>query len=160
MTPTRPRPLGPTDPVDSFDCGNDALNAWLAKRALRNERSGDSRTFVTIDADSGRIAGYYSLAAWTVSHDDVGGGWLRRNAPDPISVVLLGRLATSLDARGLGVGRDLLADALANASIGAKVMGARALVAEAVDDEAARWYVRQGLTRSAVRPDLCYARLA
>ena len=159
MTPTRPRPIAVGDPVEQFDCGNEALNAWLTTRALRNEKSGDSRTFVTIDTDTGQIAGYYSLAAWAVSHDDVGGGWLKRNAPDPISVVLLGRLATSLDARGLGIGRDLLADALANATIGARVMGARALVAEAIDDGAAQWYAKQGLTRSTVRPDLCYARL-
>ncbi|GAB2469970.1 GNAT family N-acetyltransferase [Xylanimonas ulmi] len=135
------------------------MNAWLATRALRNERSGDSRTFVTIDEDTGQIAGYYSLAAWAVSHAEAGGGWLKRNAPDPISVVLLGRLATSLDARRLGVGRDLLADALSNATIAAQVIGARALVAEAIDTRAAQWYAKQGLTRSTIRSDLCYARL-
>ncbi|MDF1489890.1 GNAT family N-acetyltransferase [Tessaracoccus caeni] len=159
MRPARPRPVLPGDPVAAFDCGIDALNTWLAGRALRNERTGDSRTYISIDLDTGDIAGYYSLAAWSVSHDEIGGGWLLRNAPDPVSVVLLGRLAVSVDAQGIGLGRDLLADALANAQAGARVLGARALVAEAINEDAERFYTHAGLWRSKVRHDLFAARL-
>lgn len=142
-----------------FDCGNEILNAWLVTRALRNERSGDSRTYVSIDTDTGRIAGYYSLAAWSVSHTDTGTGWLTRNAPDPVSVILLGRLAVSIDARRLGLGRDLVADALANAQTGASVLGARALIAEAIDTEAEQFYARMGFGQSRIRHDLFAVRL-
>ncbi len=159
MRPGRPRPIRPEDPVTSFECTNEALNTWLISRALRNERSGDSRTYVSIDLDSGDIAGYYSLAAWTVVHGDVGGGWLARNAPDPISVILLGRLAVSTDSRGTGLGRDLLADALQNAQAGARVLGARALVAEAIDEEAERPYAHLGFWQSKARHDLFAVRL-
>lgn len=159
MRPERPRPIRPDDPVAGFECANDALNMWLARRALRNERSGDSRTYVSIDLDSGEVAGYYSLAAWSVVHGDVGGGWLARNAPDPISVILLGRLAVSTDARGTSLGRDLVADALQNAQVGAQVLGARALVAEAIDEEAERFYTHLGFWQSKARQDLFAVRL-
>ena len=159
MKPARPRPVQAADPVDEFNCGQDVLNAWLARRALRNEASGDSRTYVSIDIDAGRIAGYYSLSAFSVAHADFGGGGPTRNAPDPVSVVLLGRLAVSVEARGTGLGRDLVADALANAEIGAAVLGARALVAEAIDEDAERFYLHLGLWQSSVRGDLFAIRL-
>lgn len=159
MRPAKPRPIHPDDPVDEFDCGYAVLNTWLTTRAVRNERSGDSRTYVSVDIDSGRVVGYYSLAAWSVAHAEAGGGWLARNAPDPVSVILLGRLAVSLDARGLGLGRDLVADALANAQTGATVLGARALIAEAIDSEAERFYARLGFWQSRTRHDLFAVRL-
>ena len=159
MKPSRPRPISSDDDTAAFDCGNATLNDWLAHRALRNERSGDSRTYLSIDADSGGIVGYYSLAAWSVTHLDIGGGWLARNAPDPVSVVLLGRLAVALDAAGLGLGRDLVADALNNARLGAAVLGARALVAEAIDPAAEQFYAHLGFWQSRERLDLFAVRL-
>nr|WP_300148912.1 GNAT family N-acetyltransferase [Propionicimonas sp.] len=159
MRPDKPRPLRPEDPVTAFDCGNEALNAWLAGRAVRNEQRGDSRTYVSIDLDTGEIAGYYSLAAWSIAHAEVGSGWLARNAPDPVSVILLGRLAISVRARGLGLGRDLVADALHNARLGAGVLGARALVAEAIDETAEQFYAHLGFWQSSARCDLFAVRL-
>lgn len=158
MRPSPPRPVSPTDSLEGFDCGNGVLNSWLAQRALRNEMSGDSRTYVSTDLDSGELLGCYSLAAWSIAHAETG-GWLSRNAPDPISVVLLGRLAVASKAQGMGLGHDLLADALAKASVAGRVLGARALVAEAIDEEAQRFYARAGLWQSPSRPDLFAARL-
>lgn len=159
MNPLHPRPVHDGDPLAGFDCGNEVMNRWLVQRALRNQRSGDSRTFVTVDHDSGEVLGFYSLASWTVSHEDAGGGWMRRNAPDPILVILLGRLAVSTKAHGLGLGHDLLADALANATVAARYVGARALVAEAIDENAQAFYAHEGLWQSPSRPDLFCARL-
>ncbi len=159
MTPLLPRPIHPDDRLTDFDCGVDVLNAWLAHRALRNEKSGDSRTYVSTDAATGAILGYYSLSGWTVSHQDVGGGWMRRNAPDPISVILLGRLAVATSAAGSGLGRDLLSDALATATRAARLIGARALVAEALNESAGTFYAHQGLWQSNARPNLYCAKL-
>lgn len=159
MRAGKPRPILPEDPVASFDCGNDTLNTWLADRALRYEASGDSRTYVSIDLEAGTVAGYYSLAAWSITRADVGGGWLARNAPDPVSVILLGQLAVSVSAHGLGLGRDLLADALRNAQAGAAVLGARALVTEAIDETAERFYLHAGFWQSKVRHDLFAVKL-
>jgi predicted GNAT family N-acyltransferase len=133
-------------------------NDWLARQAIRNEARGDSRTYISIDADTSRIAGYYSLASSAVSRKQVG-GWLSRNAPEPVPVVLLGRLAVDNAARGTGLGGDLLTHALRNATLAANLVGARSLVAEAIDETAAQFYLHAGLRRSAVRADLLYAPL-
>lgn len=158
MRASAPRRIEEGDPLERFDCGNDVLNSWLITRALRNETVGDSRTYVTVDRDTGAVLGYYSLAARSVSRAEAGGGWLSRNAPDPM-VILLGRLAVGLEAQGRGLGLDLLADALLRAEFGAETIGARALVAEAIDEEAGAFYERAGLWRSRVRKDLFAARL-
>ena len=158
MNPLAPRPLNDTDRLEGFDCGNTDLNNWLASRARANQRRGDSRTYISIDADSGEIAGYYSLSAWSISRGTIG-GWLARNAPDPVSVILLGRLATSINARGFGLGRALLHDAIANASAGAQLLGARALVTEAIDASAAAFYTRQGMRQVQGRDNVFFAPL-
>jgi GNAT superfamily N-acetyltransferase len=160
VTPLQPRPITRDDRLDGFDCGNTILNEWLIARAWRNQMAGDSRTYLCLDADGGGLLGYYSLAAWTLTHEDIGGGWLRRNAPNPVSVILLGRLAVATTAKGRGLGHDLLADALSVATRAAQHIGARALVAEAIDDGAGRFYAHEGLWQSSTRPDLFYARLS
>ncbi len=159
MRPARPRALRDQDALDTFDCGNETLNAWLTSRARRNDQTGDSRTYISIDLDTGRVAGYYSLAPWAVAREAIGGGRLARNAPDPVSVILLGRLAVATAAQGHGLGRDLLADALHNATLGASILGARALVTEAIDENAGRFYAHHGFTATKARPDLYVAKL-
>lgn len=76
-----------------------------------------------------------------------------------MSVILLVRLAVHLDAHGLGLGRDLLADALHDAQAGAAILGAWALVAEALDEQAGRFYAHHGLWQFPARPDLFAAPL-
>jgi GNAT superfamily N-acetyltransferase len=134
-----PRRIAAGDPVGEFDCGVASLDDWLARRALRNEERGDSRTYVVIDAATSRIAGYYSLASWSVARKQAG-GWLARNAPETVSVILLGRLAVDQAAQGAGLGGDLVTHAVRNVTIAANVVGARALVAEAIDEAAAQFY--------------------
>lgn len=143
MRPQAPRPIQPTDPLDEFDCGTSELNDWLRKKALRNEKSGDSRTYASIDTDSGAVVGFYSLSAGSICRATAG-RWLGRNAPDPVPVVRLGRLAVSVAAQGLGLGRDLVVDAMENAMVAAGFLGARALIADAKDEQAASFYRHLG----------------
>jgi len=91
--PSSPIPLAPEHDLDSFDSGVPALDQWLKRRARRNEAEGASRTFVTCIGH--RVVGYYSLSASSVLHA-IATGRTRRNMPDPVPVVLLGRLAVDL----------------------------------------------------------------
>ena len=77
-----PASLTESHDVAAFDCGVASLNEWLQTRALRNEQSGASRTYVVCSA--GRVVGYYCLATGAVDHDGTPSP-LRRNMPDPIS---------------------------------------------------------------------------
>lgn len=144
MNPLAPRPINPTDDTATFDCGNEALNMWLSQRALVSERVGDARTYVSTDANTGLIAGLYAISAWSMDRRVIH-GFLARNAPQAVSVILLGRLATSLDARGIGLGKDLLAHAIRQATIAADALGARALVTEAKDASATSFYEHMGM---------------
>ena len=144
MNPLVPRPIDETDDTATFDCGNEALNTWLSKRALASERRGDARTYVSVDADTGHIAGFYAISAWSMDRRAIG-GFLARNAPSAVPVILLGRLATSVDAHGTGLGQDLLAHAIRQAAVAATALGARALVTEAKDARAASFYEHMGM---------------
>ena len=86
-----PLPLATTQILDDFSCGEASLDEWLKRRALANQLSGASRTFVATDQDD-RVYGYYAMAAGAVSHQAATSA-VRRNMPDPVPVMVLARLA-------------------------------------------------------------------
>lgn len=145
MKPLPPRPIRVDDNVIGFVSGADEIDTWLATQAVKAQRAGDARTYVSIDADTGNIAGFYSLAAWGISRASIK-GWLVRNAPRLVPVILIARLAASVDAQGIGLGRSLLVDAKRKAELSAQTIGARALVAEALNDSAGNFYAHNGFT--------------
>ena len=130
----------------SFTCKHDSLSAWLNKRALTNAASGASRTYV-VCTDARIVIGYYALAAGSIS-GDAAPGRLRRNMPDPLPVIVLGRLAVHSDWAGRGIGSGLLRDAVLRSMQAAELIGVRALVCHAIDEEAKGFYVKHGFLAS------------
>jgi hypothetical protein len=110
--------------LQPFDCGNDVLNNWLRQRAIKNQYLNASRTFVTCLEGTSRVVGYYSIATGSVSHADLGRS-LRQNMPDPIPVVLLGRLAVDVCTQGHHFGKWLLQDAVMRITNLAEQVGIR-----------------------------------
>ena len=147
---TAPQPLQTEHIIDGFDCGRESLNEWLSRRARRNETAGDSRTYVVCDAD-GRVAAYYCLAAGQIIRAEAPKP-ITRNAPDPIAVIILGRLAIDRRYQGQGLGSAMLRDAAYRAKNGAQIIGARALLVHALDDLAEQFYMAHGFTPSPVAP--------
>jgi hypothetical protein len=88
----QPEPLRVQHEVDSFSCGEEVLDEWLQRRALKNEALGASRTFVACVEQ--RVVGYYALAAGSVTHSMVSSK-VRRNMPEPIPTVVLGSVDVS-----------------------------------------------------------------
>ncbi len=142
-----PEPLGPQHQLDGFDCGNTALNRWLQQRALANERQGVSRTVVVCSGEDSRVIAYACLSAGAIVLAEVPGA-LRRNMPDPLPVVVLGRLAVDRRHQGLGLGRALVADALRRSLAAQRLIGARALLVHAIDEQAAAFYRSLGFRPS------------
>jgi len=136
-------PLGAAHDVSSFSCGNAALDGWLRTRALRNQESGDSRSFVL--SDGGRVIGFYALSPASAARVGLPGA-LRRNAPDPVPLLLLGQLAVAAEHRGNGLGRRLLRDALLRAAAASRQIGFRAVAAHPIDETARGFYARFGFT--------------
>lgn len=145
-----PELLNSSHDVAAFDCGQPALNVWLkGGRALGNQSSGASRTYVITEGS--RVVGYYALAVGGMAAADAPGR-IRRNMPDPIPVMLLGRLAIDLSRQGKGLGFDLLRDAVMRTQQASAIAGIRALLVHAMDTNAARFYERAGFLSSPVRP--------
>jgi GNAT superfamily N-acetyltransferase len=132
-----------------FDCGVPELDDWLKRRALQNEASRASRTFVVV-AD-GRVVGYYALATGAVAHR-AATGRVRRNVPEPIPVMVLARLAVDREYQGSGLGTGLLRDALFRTLRAADIAGIRAVLLHAVSDDAKRFYLHHGFAESPVDP--------
>ncbi len=90
-----------------------------------------------------QVVGYYALAMSAVAHQRAPSG-LRRGMPDPVPVVLLARLALDRSEHGTGLGGHLLVDALRRCVRGGHEFGARALVVDAINEDAARFYEHFG----------------
>jgi GNAT superfamily N-acetyltransferase len=154
---TEPRPLELAHGVTGFDCGEPSLNDWLKRRALANHLSGASRTFVVVD-DQALVVGYYALAAGAIAHE-VAPGDVRRNMPDPIPVIVLGRLAVDQRAQGIHLGAALLRDALQRATSVSQNAGVRAMVVHALHDRARDFYRHFGFQASPLHPMTLVLRL-
>lgn len=150
----RPRAIRPTDDCGTFNCGEQTLDQWLQNRAKRNELGGASRTFVTVDAERGVVVGYYCISASSLRQEDATGA-LRRNMPDPIPVILIGRLAVDSSVKGEGIGASLLREAVLKSFEVSQIIGARAILVHALSDAAVDFYTKFGF---ALVPDSKTAR--
>ena len=144
-----PEPLTGQHQLDNFDCGVPALDEWLKRRARRNEAEGASRTFVICVGQ--RVIGYDSLAAGSVLRA-VATRKVRRNIPDPVPVVLLGRLVVDRQWHGKGLAADLLSDAVLRVLGAAQTLGVRALLVHAASEAAKSFYEKHGFRASLVEP--------
>ncbi len=147
MTPQQPRPIEPSDNTSNFDSGEESLDRYLAERALPNHLADLGRCYVCTDVDSSQVLGYYTLSAVAVERADLAGA-VRRNAPNPVPAVLLGRLAVDTKAQGMGLGRFLVRDAILSTLAAADRIGVRVLLVHALHAEAAGFYAMLGFRRS------------
>jgi GNAT superfamily N-acetyltransferase len=141
-----PQPLIAAHRLDDFSCGEPELDEWLKRRAMANQQSGASRTFVVADPDN-RVHGYYAMAAGAVAHRLATGG-VRRNMPDPVPVLVLARLAVDTRAQGYKLGGAMLRDAVQRAVAVSQNAGVRALLVHALHDRAKQFYEHYGFQAS------------
>ena len=151
MNPQRPCPIEPSDNTTDFDSGEVSLDRYLADRALTNHLADLGRCYVCVDADTDEIVGYYTLSAVAVEHADLPGK-VRRNTPDPVPAVLMGRLAIDTTAQGSGLGRFLVRDAILSTLAAADRIGVRILLVHALHERAATFYEKLGFKRSPTDP--------
>ncbi|MBN9510426.1 MAG: GNAT family N-acetyltransferase [Alphaproteobacteria bacterium] len=140
-----PVPLGLDHELEGFRSGVEPLDDWLKRRAGHNEAGGGSRTFVLCSGR--RVVGYYGLAAGSLL-PAAATGRVRRNMPNPVPVILLGRLAVDQAWQGKGLGSDLLRDAVLRALSAGEVVGVRAMLVHAISEEARAFYEKHGFLPS------------
>jgi GNAT superfamily N-acetyltransferase len=144
--PGVPVPLTAAHDTSAFVCKHESLTRWLQKRALVNASAGASRSYVVCEGPQ-RVIGYYALAAGSIN-GEAAPGRLRRNMPDPLPVIVLGRLAVDTEWSGRGIGSGLLKDAVLRCVQAAELIGVRALICHAIDDEAKAFYLKHGFVES------------
>lgn len=148
--PSAPQPLSAEHRVDGFACGESSLDEWLRRRALPNQTTWASRTFVVTD-DSNQVVAYYALATGAVAHHDASGR-IRRNMPNPVPVMVLARLAVDQRDQGHKLGAAMLKNAVQRTLAVSQTAGVRALLVHALNESSRQFYMHYGFESSPVNP--------
>lgn len=149
ITLNAPVPIEASHDTSAFHSGVASLDEWLKRRALKNEKNAASRTYVTCAEN--HVVGYYCLAAGAVSLQDAPKK-LIRNMPDPIPVMVIGRLAIDKAHQNMGIGKALLRDAVYRSLKAGEIAGVSAILVHALSEEAKRFYLSCGFLESPVQP--------
>lgn len=135
------RKLAAADRVDAFDCGQSALNQFLQRFALVNQKANRAQTYVCCqDCQDGVVVGFYSLAVGSVDPESAPARVMKGLARHPVPVMILARLAVDKEHQRKGLGQALLKDALLRTAQAADIAGIRRLLVHAKDDAARQWY--------------------
>jgi GNAT superfamily N-acetyltransferase len=153
-----PEPLTAAHDVSEFSCGKPSLDRWLKTRALSNQEKGFTAVLVVHEAN--RVVGYYGLAPTAAIPSTMPRSIRTGQPPDPVPCLLLGQLATDLNWIGKGIGTGLLKHALQRCVAAAGLIGGRALIVNAVDDDAAEFWKRHGFIPSKDDPLTLFRSLA
>jgi GNAT superfamily N-acetyltransferase len=149
MKLTPPTPILVDHEFVNFDSGEASLDEWLKKRAIKNQASGASRCFVLCDGKI--VVGFYTLSAGAISHETAP-KTMRRNMPNPLPVLLLGRLAINKNHHNTGLGSAMLRDAMIRAVSVASDAGIFAILVHALTEQAKRFYLSRGFLESPLQP--------
>ena len=144
-----PQPLADQHRLADFDSSVPSLDDWLKRRAAKNQTNGSSRTYVVCEGDA--VIGYYCLAAGAIGHAEAPSS-MKRNRPDPVPVLVLGRLAIHKEHHQKGIGTALLNDAIRRSIQAADIAGVTALLVHAISEQARRFYLSRGFIESPIKP--------
>lgn len=146
-------PLNPSHERTDFDCGVESLNRYIKKQAGQDVKRGISRMCVAVKPDSpGKVVGYYTLSSLSIELQDLPGNLSKKLSKHPIPAVLVGRLAVIKAAQGCGVGKMLLVDAIKRILAIREEIGVFAVVVDAYDRDAHRFYERFGFVPLTGKP--------
>ncbi len=149
MAISKPEVLHDKHLLEQFDCGNPSLNEWLLRHARQAQSSGSAKTFVV--SDDNIVIGYFSLTVGQVETYEAPERIRRGMGQYPIPVVILARLAVSINHQSLGIGVGMLQDAIRRTLMISDQVGIRALLTHPIDDRASKFYERFGFVSSPVR---------
>ena len=135
--------------ISLFDSGKPILDDWLRQKAYKADGR-SARTFVVCDGR--QVVGYYSLNTGGILRGYLPSAKLRQNLPEPVPVVIIGRLAVDRGYRSRGIGSGLLRDAILRALIVHREIGFRAILVHALDEEAVAFYAKYDFVPCAVDP--------
>jgi predicted N-acetyltransferase YhbS len=146
---SQPEPINEQHNIHGFNSGEESLDIWLKIKAIKNQKSNASRTYVACDNE--HAIAYYVLASSSVD-GSFAPGRFRRNMPNSVPVVVLGRLAIDLAYQNMGIGRALVRDAAFRVIQAAETIGIRGLLVQAISNKAKEFYEKLGFEPSLIDP--------
>ncbi|MEI6825211.1 MAG: GNAT family N-acetyltransferase [Desulfuromonadales bacterium] len=141
-----------SDNVALFDCGHPALNQFLQRFAVVNQKANSAQTYVCCERGTPVVAGFYSLVVGSVEPSTASIRAAKGLAQHPVPVMILARLAIDQNHQSAGLGRALLKDALLRTVQAASIAGIRAVLVHVKDDAARTWYLHWGFEPSPTDP--------
>ncbi|MFV3380071.1 MULTISPECIES: GNAT family N-acetyltransferase [Pseudomonas] len=135
-----PQRLNEFHEVDQFDCGEVTINRYLQEKALNAQQAKHAVVYVTCFKGTNTVAGYYTLSNGSVARAHGATARLRRNAPNELPVIILGRMGVDREAAGQGVATDLLQDAIERALVASEMVGCVALIVHPLTERLERFY--------------------
>jgi predicted N-acetyltransferase YhbS len=145
LTITAPEPISNRCQIEEFASGVASFDDWLKRRAYKNQAADASRTFVA--CEDAKVVGYYALASGGVEIAAAPSRF-RRNMPEPIPIVVLGRLAVDHTHKGRGLGRALFRDSAKRVLHAADSIGIRGILVHAISQDAKAFYIALGFAPS------------
>lgn len=131
-----------------FDCGEEALNIFLKEYALQNSKNNASRTYVCSTKNDNIVSGYYTLTYGAIRHQEATEK-VKKNMPHyPIPVMILARLAIDKKYQKLGLGKEILKDALLRTLQASEIAGLKAIIAHAKNSDSISFYKKYGFEQS------------
>lgn len=141
----------------AFDCGEPALDDFLHTKAAQHQARRVSRSFVLVDsAEPRRILGYYCLSNAQIAREEISDIEARALPRHPVPAVMLARLAVSRSQQGKRFGQWLLMDAIKRCALVGQQSGVYALLVDAKNEAAKRFYERFGFIAVAGKPMTLY----
>ncbi|MDV9031447.1 hypothetical protein Q7C30_004925 [Pseudomonas sp. RAC1] len=128
--------------VRQFDCGEASINQYLWDKALDAQRARHAVVYVTCFKGTRNVAGFYTLSNGSVARAHAATARIRRNAPNDLPVVVLGRLGVTRQVAGNGVATDLLQDALERTLVAAEMVGCVALIVHPLTERLEAFYAK------------------
>ena len=139
-------PLGRRHDRAAFSCGEPELDRYLARRAGQDVRRRIARVFVCTARGDDSVLGFYTLSALSIDLSSLPERLSRRLPRHPVPCALVGRFAIDRSAQGRGLGRLLLADAIKRVVAAGDSMAIHAVIVDAKNDDARRFYTSFGFT--------------
>ncbi|MFY0666341.1 MAG: GNAT family N-acetyltransferase [Natronospirillum sp.] len=155
---TAPSLLSSGHDLTNFKSGNPSLDDWLVKQAQKNQDRGFSRVYVVTEGNAHSVVGYYAVAMGSIQRSEAMAS-LRRNSPEAIPMVVLGRLAVDNRYHGRGIGAGLLKDCVIRSAASMAAVGGAGLLVHAIDDAAVSFYTKFGFTPSPLSSRTLMARI-
>jgi predicted GNAT family N-acyltransferase len=135
--------LAPDHDRSAFNCGNDRLDRYLHSVATQDKKKNIAIPYVIFDRDRQKIIGYYTLSMSGINLEELPEQMAKKLPKYPIvGVTLIGRLAVSSDYKGSGWGKLLILDALHRSLTASRATASFAVVVDAIDEAAVRFYQR------------------